>query len=90
MDVEKQRIKEQEDRRVTQQEMRMREDMESRMRHQEMEARSSQPAVIVQTVAQSQRDVEDDWFIYFDVSPKQTGVSSIYLFIDKCKLLTLM
>lgn len=68
-------MKEQEDSRV-------RDDVETRMRQQEMrkqdlEVRRSQPAVIVQTVAQSQREVEDDWFVVFDVSPKQTGMSSI-------------
>lgn len=76
-------MKEQEDRRVRQQDRRVREDAETRMRQEEMrkqelEVRRPQPAVIVQTVAQSQRDVEDDWFLVFDVSPKQTGV---YFFI---------
>ncbi|KAI7806687.1 erythrocyte membrane protein band 4.1b elliptocytosis 1 [Triplophysa rosa] len=87
VDTEKQRIKEQEDRRVRQQDRRVRDDVETRMRQQEMrklelEVRRSQPAVIVQTVAQSQREVEEDWFVVFDVSPKQTVVADV-IKVDK-------
>ncbi|KAA0703303.1 Protein 4.1 [Triplophysa tibetana] len=79
VDTEKQRIKEHEDRKDN--------DVETRMRQQEMtkrelEVRRSQPAVIVQTVAQSQREVEDDWFVVFDVSPKQTVVADV-IKVDK-------
>ncbi|XP_065101632.2 protein 4.1b isoform X2 [Paramisgurnus dabryanus] len=76
-----QRMKAREDIRVRQQEKRVRDDVEIRMRQEmrkrELEVRRSQPAVIVQSVAQPQREVEDDWFLLFDVSPKQSIAADV-------------
>jgi len=33
-----------------------------------------QTLILEQRAAQPQRDVEDDWFIIFDVSPKESGI----------------
>jgi len=33
-----------------------------------------QTLILEQRAAQPQRDVEDDWFIIFDVSPKESGM----------------
>ncbi|XP_073728232.1 protein 4.1b isoform X2 [Misgurnus anguillicaudatus] len=84
--TEEQRMKAREDIRVRQQEKRVRDDVEIRMRPEmrkrELEVRRSQPAVIVQTVAQPQREVEDDWFLLFDVSPKQSVAADV-IKVDK-------
>ncbi|XP_016118668.1 protein 4.1-like, partial [Sinocyclocheilus grahami] len=75
--TEERRMKEQEDSRVRQQQMRVREEEEKRLRElekrkQELELRRAQPAVTVKTEAQPQIEKDDDWFILFDVSPKET------------------
>lgn len=77
MVTEERRIKEQEDR-VRQQEMRVKEEEKRRLREQEkrkqeLEARRAQPSITLATEVQPQIEVEDDWFILFDVSPKETG-----------------
>uniref|UniRef100_A0A8C1XDQ9 Protein 4.1 n=1 Tax=Cyprinus carpio TaxID=7962 RepID=A0A8C1XDQ9_CYPCA len=76
--TEERRIKEQEDRRVRQQQMRVREEeeeerlREQEKRKQELELRRAQAAVTAKTEAQPQIEKDDDWFILFDVSPKET------------------
>ncbi|XP_073703127.1 protein 4.1b [Garra rufa] len=81
--TEETRMKEQEDRRVRlQQQMRVREEEERRLREQEkrkqeLEARKPQPAITVKTEAQPQIEKDDDWFILFDVSPKETVVTDV-------------
>uniref|UniRef100_A0A671MUI0 SAB domain-containing protein n=2 Tax=Sinocyclocheilus anshuiensis TaxID=1608454 RepID=A0A671MUI0_9TELE len=80
--TEERRMKEQEDRRVRQQQMRVREEEEKRLRElekrkQELELRRAQPAVTVKTEAQPQIEKDDDWFILFDVSPKETVVADV-------------
>ncbi|NP_778259.1 protein 4.1b isoform X1 [Danio rerio] len=78
---EERRIKEQEDRRVRQQQMRGREEEEERRLRkpekpkQELEARRAQPSITVATHSQPQ--IEDDWFILFDVLPKETVVADV-------------
>ncbi|KAL0172006.1 hypothetical protein M9458_032317, partial [Cirrhinus mrigala] len=59
------RLKEQEDRRVIQQQMRVREEEERRLREQEkqkqeLEARKAQPVITVKTEAQPQIEKDDD------------------------------
>ncbi|KAF4103169.1 hypothetical protein G5714_016052 [Onychostoma macrolepis] len=80
--TEEGRMKEQEDRSVRQQQMRVREEEEKRLREQdkrkqELELRRAQPAVTVKTEAQPQIEKDDDWFILFDVSPKETVVADV-------------
>ncbi|XP_042596991.1 protein 4.1b [Cyprinus carpio] len=80
--TEERRIKEQEDRRVRQQQMRVREEEEERLREQEkrkqeLELRRAQAAVTAKTEAQPQIEKDDDWFILFDVSPKETVVADV-------------
>ncbi|XP_016365535.1 trichohyalin-like [Sinocyclocheilus rhinocerous] len=80
--TEERRMKEQEDRRVRQQQMRVREGEEKRLRElekrkQELELRRAQLAVTVKTEAQPQIEKDDDWFILFDVSPKETVVADV-------------
>ncbi|ROL47777.1 Protein 4.1 [Anabarilius grahami] len=80
--TEERRIKEQEDR-GRQQEMRVKEEEKRRLREQEkrkqeLEARRAQPSIItLATEVQPQIEVEDDWFILFDVSPKETDVLKV-------------
>ncbi|XP_067264543.1 protein 4.1b isoform X2 [Chanodichthys erythropterus] len=73
--TEERRINEQEDR-VRQQEMRVKEEEKRRLREQEkrkqeLEARRAQPSITLATEVQPQIEVEEDWFILFDVSPKE-------------------
>uniref|UniRef100_A0A8C1NH87 Protein 4.1 n=1 Tax=Cyprinus carpio TaxID=7962 RepID=A0A8C1NH87_CYPCA len=80
--TEEHRMKEQEDRRVRQQQMRVREEEEERLREQEkrkqeLELRRAQAAVTAKTEAQPQIEKDDDWFILFDVSPKETVVADV-------------
>ncbi|RXN30419.1 erythrocyte membrane band [Labeo rohita] len=80
--TEERRIKEQEERRVRQQEIRVREEEERRLREQEkrkqeLEARKAQPVITVKTEAQPQIEKDDDWYILFDVSPKETVVTDV-------------
>ncbi len=87
MATEERRMKEQEDRRVRQQQMRVREEEEKKLREQEkqkqeLELRRAQPAVTVKTEAQPQIEKDDDWFILFDVSPKETGTYTFYIFLN--------
>ncbi|XP_048008166.1 protein 4.1b isoform X1 [Megalobrama amblycephala] len=79
--TEERRIKEQEDR-VRQQEMRVKEEEKRRLREQEkrkqeLEARRAQPSITLATEVQPQIEVEDDWFILFDVSPKETVFADV-------------
>ncbi|XP_052000339.1 protein 4.1b [Xyrauchen texanus] len=71
--TDEQRIKEQEERRVREKEERQK---------QELEDRRAQPFVTVQSVEQPQREVKDNWFILFDVSPKETVVADV-IKVDK-------
>ncbi|XP_056331625.1 protein 4.1b isoform X2 [Danio aesculapii] len=78
---EERRIKEQEDRRASQQQMRAREEVEERRLRepekpkQELEARRAQPSITVPKHTQPQ--IEDDWFILFDVLPKETVAADV-------------
>ncbi len=54
---------------------------EQEKQKQELELRRAQPAVTVKTEAQPQIEKDDDWFILFDVSPKETGTYTFYIFI---------
>ncbi len=38
--------------------------------------RRPEPVILEQKAAEPQRDVEDDWFIIFDVSPKESGANT--------------
>uniref|UniRef100_A0A673JHE8 Protein 4.1 n=1 Tax=Sinocyclocheilus rhinocerous TaxID=307959 RepID=A0A673JHE8_9TELE len=80
--TEEHRMKEQEDRRMRLQQMRVREEEEKRLREQEkrkqeLEARRAQPAITVKTETQPQIEKDDDWFILFDVSPKEIIVADV-------------
>uniref|UniRef100_A0A671M5Q4 Protein 4.1 n=1 Tax=Sinocyclocheilus anshuiensis TaxID=1608454 RepID=A0A671M5Q4_9TELE len=80
--TEERRMKEQEDRRMRLQQMRVREEEEKRLREQEkrkqeLEARRVQPAITVKTEIQPQIEKDDDWFILFDVSPKEIIVADV-------------
>ncbi|XP_016139000.1 protein 4.1b [Sinocyclocheilus grahami] len=84
--TEVRRMKEQEDRRMRLQQMRVREEEEEKeekrlreqeKRKQELEARRAQPAIIVKTETQPQIEKDDDWFILFDVSPKEIIVADV-------------
>lgn len=44
--------------------------LQRRMRTDEQE---SEPIMLERRTTQAQRDIEDDWFIILDVSPKGTG-----------------
>ncbi|XP_067304720.1 protein 4.1b [Pseudorasbora parva] len=79
--IEERRIKEQEGR-ERQQEMRVREEEKRRLgeqekRKQELEARRAQPSITLATEVQPQIETEDDWFILFDVSLKETAVADV-------------
>ncbi|XP_051576291.1 protein 4.1b isoform X2 [Myxocyprinus asiaticus] len=77
-----------EERRIKEQEMRMKQQEERRVREKEerqkkeLEDRRAQPFVTEQSVEQPQREVEDNWFILFDVSPKETVVADV-IKVDK-------
>ncbi|XP_051720214.1 protein 4.1b isoform X3 [Ctenopharyngodon idella] len=79
--TEERRIKEQEDR-VRQQEMRVKEEEKTRLREQEkrkleLEVRRAQPSITLATEVQPQIEAEDDWYILFDVSPKETVFADV-------------
>ncbi len=88
MATEERRVKEQEDRGVRQEQMRVREEEEEkRLREQEkqkqeLELRRAQLAVTVKTEAQPQIEKDDDWFILFDVSLKETGMYTFDIFLN--------